>query len=507
MNSNSIDSSTDTRPLALVIGAGIGGLAAAVRLGARGYRVQVLDKLDAPGGRAYVYRQDGFTFDAGPTIVTAPYLFEELWSECGQRMADHIDLRAVDPFYKVRFDDGEVFSYSADLEQMRLEVARISPGDVAGFERYLQASAEIYRIAFDEMADVPFHEIGKLVRAAPDMLRLGGFRSVYSKVCEYFEHPHLRIAFSFHSLLIGGNPFYTTSYYCLIAHLERTHGVHYAIGGTGALVRGIVALIEGQGGSLRYNTEVSQILVEQGRAAGVRLASGEILRSTVIVSNADAAWTYSRLLSEHKRKHWTDARLKRQHYSMSLFVWYFGTNRRYDSVYHHTMVLGPRYRELLEDIFNRKVLATDCSLYLHRPTANDPSLAPPGCDAFYVLSPVPHLGSGTDWRITAEPYRAAVQKRLEETVLPGLGSSIVTSRLLTPLDFRDRLSSVNGAAFSLEPRLLQSAYFRPHNLSEEVHGLYLVGAGTHPGAGMPGVLSSARIIQDLVPDARTALSA
>ncbi len=492
----------DEKPAAIVIGAGVGGLAAAIRLGAKGYRVTVLDGLDGPGGRAYVHRQDGFTFDAGPTIVTAPYLFEELWSLCGRRLADDVAVRALDPFYQIRFDDGAVFCYWADLERMREEVARFSPRDVRGFDRFLAASAEIYSIAFEQMADRPFHEVGRLLGAAPDLVRLGGFRSVYSKVCDYFEDPRLRVAFSFHSLLIGGNPFSTTAYYCLIAHLERRHGVHYAEGGTGALVRGMVRLIEGQGGALRFSTPVRRILVENGRAAGVETAGGERLRAAVVVSNADSAHTYGTLLAEHRRRRWTDRKLAGAHYSMSLFVWYFGTRRRFDDVYHHTMVLGPRYRELLDDIFVHKRLAEDFSLYLHRPTASDPSLAPPGCDAFYVLAPVPHLESGTDWRSAAEPYRAAIQRRLESTVLPGLGDAVVTSRLLTPLDFRERLFSVNGAAFSLEPRLLQSAWFRPHNRSEELPGLYLVGAGTHPGAGMPGVLCSAKILEELVPDAR-----
>jgi len=245
---------------------------------------------------------------------------------------------------------------------------------------------------------------------------------------------------------------------------------------------------------------VAQITVEHGRATGVRLASGEHIAADVVVSNADVAWTYSKLLSETVRKRWTDRKLSRARYSMSLFVWYFGTSKRFDDVYHHTMVLGPRYRGLLKDIFTTKRLAQDFSLYLHRPTANDPSLAPPGCDAFYVLAPVPHLGSGTDWRERAEPYRAAIQKRLEETVMPGLGDVIATSHMLTPQDFQDRLSSVNGAAFSLEPQLFQSAWFRPHNKSEEVEGLYLVGAGTHPGAGVPGVISSARVLDEIVPD-------
>lgn len=485
---------------AIVIGSGFGGLAAAARLGARGYEVTVLEKLDAPGGRAYVYRQDGFTFDAGPTIITAPYLFEELWRACGSRIEEDVTLRPIDPFYEVRFDDGDVFRYTSNFELMREQIARIDPRDVQGFERFLAVSRDIFEVAFKGQAEQPFHEIGTLMRAAPDLIRLGGYRSVYSEVSRFFKSEKLRVLFSFHPLLIGGNPFTTTAYYCLIAHLERTYGVHYAEGGTGALVNGFVRLIGRLGGTLRCNAEVAEILVENGTACGVRLVSGEEIRADIVVSNADAAFTYSRLLARHPRRRWTDAKIARARYSMSLFVWYFGTRRRWDEVYHHTMVLGPRYRGLLDDIFRHKVLAKDCSLYLHRPSASDPSLAPAGCDAFYVLAPVPHLQSGTDWRVEAEPYRAAVQRRLEETVLPGLGESIVSSRVLTPLDFRDRLSSVNGAAFAMEPQLFQSAWFRPHNVSEEVRGLYLVGAGTHPGAGLPGVVSSANILDRIVPD-------
>lgn len=494
------DVGTEIRPHAVVIGSGFGGLAAAVRLGARGYRVTVVEKLDAPGGRAYVYRQDGFTFDAGPTIITAPYLLEELWALCGRRMADDVELRRIDPFYDIRFDDGTVFRATADSEAMRAEVARIEPGDVPGFERFIRESERIYEVAFHQLADQPFHRVATLLRSAPDMLRLGGHRTVYAKVSQYFRNEKLRIAFSFHPLLIGGNPFTTTAYYCLVGHLERLHGVHYAMGGTGAIVKGLCGLIEGQGGTLRMNAEVEQITVERGRAAGLRLVGGERIAADIVVSNADVGWTYSKLLSEHKRRRWTDRKLKRARYSMSLVVWYFGTSKRFDDVYHHTMVLGPRYEGLLTDIFKRKVLTQDISLYLHRPTANDPSLAPPGCDAFYVLAPVPNLASGTDWAAEAEPYRLRIQQRLEETVLPGLGGCIVTSRILTPQDFRDRLLSVNGAAFSLEPQLFQSAWFRPHNVSEEVEGLFLVGAGTHPGAGVPGVVSSARILDQVVPD-------
>jgi len=494
------DAVSESRPHAVVIGSGFGGLAAAIRLGARGYRVTVVEKLDAPGGRAYVYRQDGFTFDAGPTIITAPYLLEELWTLCGRRMADDVELRRIDPFYRIRFDDGTVFNATADYDAMRAEVARIEPDDVPGFERFIRESERIYEVAFHQLGDQPFHKLATLLRSAPDLLRLGGHRTVYAKVSKYFRNETLRIAFSFHPLLIGGNPFTTTAYFCLVGHLERLHGVHYAMGGTGALVAGLVRLIEDQGGILRLNAEVEQITVEDGRASGLRLVGGERIAADIVVSNADVGWTYTKLLSEHKRRRWTDRRLARARYSMGLVVWYFGTNGRFEDVYQHTMVLGPRYEGLLQDIFKHKVLTPDFSMYLHRPSANDPSLAPPGCDAFYVLAPVPNLGSGTDWSTEAEPYRQRMQQRLEETVMPGLGECIVTSRMLTPQDFRDRLLSVNGAAFSLEPQLFQSAWFRPHNVSEEVKGLFLVGAGTHPGAGVPGVVSSARVLDQVVPD-------
>ena len=489
----------DPRPHAVVIGSGFGGLAAAVRLGARGYRVTVLERLDAPGGRACVFRQDGFTFDAGPTIVTAPFLFEELWSLAGRRFADDIDLRPMHPFYRIRFDDGETFDTSGDAEAMRREVARLAPGDVTGYERFMHDSEAIYRVGFEQLGHVPFSSWTDMARIVPQMLRLKSYRSLASLVAGHVRDERIRFALSFHPLFVGGNPFSVTSIYGLISFLERRSGVHFAMGGTGSLVTGMVKLIEGQGNRIRYGAEVARISVADGRATGVRLASGETMAADVVVSNADSAWTYRHLLEHMPRRRWSNGRLDRARYSMSLFVWYFGTNRQYPDVYHHMMVLGPRYGELLADIFTRKRLAGDFSLYLHRPTATDPAMAPEGCDAFYVLSPVPNLLSGTDWTREAEPYRRKIEARLEQTVLPGLSRSIVTSRVLTPLDFRDRLLSVNGAGFALEPQLFQSAWFRPHNVSEEVKGLYLVGAGTHPGAGVPGVISSAKILDEVVP--------
>ena len=488
---------------AIVIGSGFGGLAAAVRLGARGYRVTVLEKLDAPGGRAYVYKQDGFTFDAGPTVITAPFLLEELWALCNRRFADDIDLRPVSPYYRIRFDDGLVFDYTGDAEAMRAEVAKLAPGDVAGYERFLKASEAIYKVGFEQLGHVPFDTWADMARVLPALVKLEGYRTVYSLACKHVSDARLRVVLTFQSLLVGGNPFATTSVYCLIAFLERRFGVHFAMGGTGSLVKGLVSLIEGQGGTVRCNQTVAQITADAGAVTGVRLTSGEMLAAQVVVSNADSATTYRNLIAPEHRKRWTDRRIEKARYSMSLFVWYFGTKRQYTDVAHHTISLGPRYRELLTDIFDRKLLAEDFSLYLHRPTATDPSLAPPGCDAFYVLSPVPHLQSGTDWQKTAEPYRKAIEQRLQATLLPGLSDEIVSSLMLTPQDFQDRLSSFRGAAFGLEPVLTQSAWFRPHNRSEELKNLYLVGAGTHPGAGLPGVLSSARVLDTVVPHADT----
>ena len=486
-------------PHAVVIGSGFGGLAAAIRLGARGYRVTVVDRLDKPGGRAYVHRLNGHVFDAGPTVVTAPFLFEELWTLCGKRMEDDIDLRPVTPFYRIRFDDGQTFDYTGDAAAMRSEVGRLAPGDVEGYERFLTMSEEIFKVGFEQLAHVPFSRWTDMARILPDMVKLQSYRTVYGLVSKYVKDERLRQVLSFHPLLVGGNPFSTTSIYTLIAFLERRWGVHFPIGGTGALVGGLVGLIEGQGGSVRLSTEVKQILVENGRACGVLLAGGERLEADVVVSNADSAWTYRYLVPSEARHRWTDRKIERANYSMGLFVWYFGTKVQYPDVAHHTILLGPRYKGLLEDIFVRHVLADDFSLYLHRPTATDPALAPPGRDSFYVLSPVPNLQSGTDWRSEVERYRKSVERYLERSVLPGLSGNITESLTMDPQDFQDRLLSFRGAAFGIEPVLTQSAFFRPHNESEDIERLYLVGAGTHPGAGLPGVLSSARVLDRVVP--------
>ena len=490
-------------PHAVVIGAGFGGLAAAIRLGARGYRVTVLDRQDIVGGRGAPFTVDGFTFDAGPTIVTAPFLFEELWELCGREMSEDVELRKLTPFYKIRFPDGSWLTCSDDAEAMRAEIAKFSPSDVAGYERFLKESREIFHTGFMKLADVPFNTLLDMLKILPNLIWLRSDRSVHAHVSKHIKDERLRIGMGFHPLFLGGNPFNATSVYSLVAYLERQWGVHFVMGGTGEMAKGMAKLIEThQGNTIRLNSEVEQILIQDGTAKGVRLASGEAIPADIVVSDADSAWLYKKMIPATFRKRWTDRKLDRARYSMSLFVWYFGTNRRYEDVGHHTILLGPRYKGLLDDIFTHHKLADDFSLYLYRPTATDPSMAPPGCDSFYVLSPVPHLDSGDDWTEIAESYRQKVAAFLDKTVLPGLESSVVCSRLATPLDFRDRLMSIKGAAFGLEPVLFQSAWFRPHNKSEDVKNLYLVGAGTHPGAGLPGVLSSARVLDTVVPDAK-----
>jgi phytoene desaturase len=491
------------RPHAVVIGSGFGGLAAAIRLGARGYRVTVLEQLDGPGGKAYVFRQDGFVFDAGPTIITAPFLLEDLWRLCNRRLADDVELRALHPFYRIRFSDGAVLDCSADDRAMADQINRFAPSDLAGYVRFLKASEEIYAIAFEQLAHVPFDSSLDMLRVLPDLVRLRSYKSIYGLVASLVKHERLRFALSFHPLFVGGNPLSTPAMYGLIAFLERKWGVHCAIGGTGRIIDGLVNLLEGQGNRIRYNARVAAITVSGKRAKGVRLSSGELISSDIVVSNADSTATYRDLVPAALRRGGTNRKLARGQSSMSLFVWYFGTDRQYPEVPHHTILVGPRYLELLRDIFDRKILADDFSLYLHRPTASDPSLAPAHCDAFYVLSPVPNLEGQTDWQTSGESYRRAIARHLSATLLPDLERHVISSRVMTPLDFRDRLSTHRGAAFDLAPIFSQSAWFRPHNRSEDIDGLYLVGAGTHPGGGVPGVLSSARILDKVVPDARS----
>lgn len=500
------------RTPAIVIGAGFGGLAAAMRLGAKGYHVTVVDRLDMPGGRASSLTKDGHRFDLGPTIVTVPEVFRTLWRDCGFDFDQDVDLRAVDPFYEIRFPDGSCFRARQDEAFMRAEVARLSPRDKRGYDRFLTDSYRRYSFGFEDLGRRPMHELWELIKVLPTFARLRADRSVYAHAARRFRDERLRMAFSFHPLFIGGDPFHVTSMYILVSHLEKAFGVHYAMGGAGAIAEAMAKAARRQGANLVFSQEVSQINTDQGRVTGVTLTCGKTLKAGLVVSNGDAGHTYEKLLKNHPKKRWSTTRLKRTRWSMGLFVWYFGTRQTRDKwpgVGHHTIVSGPRYRGLVRDIFINGKLADDMSLYVHRPSVTDTSAAPPDGDTFYALSPVPHLGfdPAIDWTEIAEPYRQKVQKVLEERLLPGLSDHLSASHVMTPLDFQSRYLSLHGSGFSIEPRILQSAWFRPHNVSEDVPGLYLVGAGTHPGAGLPGVISSAEVLDKLIPSAPTQVHA
>ena len=495
-------------PHAVVIGAGLGGLASAMRLGARGYRVSVMDRLDTPGGRGSSLMRDGHRFDLGPTIVTVPQIFRELWSACGRDFDADVDLRALDPFYEIRWPDGSTFTARQDGDAMRAEVARLSPGDLKGYDAFVRDSEARYWFGFEDLGRRSMHRLMDLIKVLPKFAWLRADRSVYAHAARRVKDERLRMALSFHPLFIGGDPFNVTSMYTLVSHLEKEFGVHYAMGGVDAIARAMGRVVEDQGGMVRQGAEVDEVLLKEGRARGVRLASGEIVTADIVVSNADAGHTYDHLLRNHNKRRWTPARLRRARWSMGLFVWYFGTKgtaEMWRDAGHHTILNGPRYKGLVRDIFRTGKLAEDMSLYVHRPSVTDPTVAPEGDDTFYALSPVPHLAHANpvDWQAEAEPYRQKVQKVLEEQLLPGLGAHLSASEVFTPETFRDRYLSPHGTGFSIEPRILQSAWFRPHNVSEEAQGLYLVGAGTHPGAGLPGVISSAEVLDMLVPAAET----
>ena len=485
----------------IVIGSGFGGLTAAIRLRAKGYEVEIVEKRDKPGGRAYVYEQDGFVFDGGPTIITAPWLIHELFELCGKKTDDYVKIVPIDPFYNVRFQDGTVFRYNGKREEVIEQIRSFNPDDVKGYERFYAKTAAIFKAGFN-LIDQPFTHLTDMLKVLPDLIRLRSDRSVAAFVNSHIKDPRLRQVFSFHPLLVGGNPFQTTSIYALIHKLEQEWGVWFAMGGTGALVKALVRLFQDIGGTIRYNSEVDRMLIEEvdgkPHARGVRLASGEEIPADIVVCNADVAQAYLSLIPPVYRKHNTNKKISKMRYSMSLFVMYFGTNRQYHDIAHHEILMGPRYRELVEDIFTRKHLADDFSLYLHRPTATDPSLAPEGCDSWYVLSPVPHLESGTDWNQMRTVYRDRIVAELERRYMPDLSKHIVSEHTIDPLHFRDTLNSYLGSAFSVEPILLQSAWWRPHNKSEDIEDLFFVGAGTHPGAGLPGVMSSGTIASRMI---------
>ncbi len=488
---------------AVVIGAGFGGLAAAARLRAMGYRVTVLEAGDQAGGRARAFERQGFHFDAGPTVITAPYLFDELYELFGKDRREYFDLVPVDPFYRVVFPDGRRFDYVGDEERLFAQIAEFNPADVDGYKKLVEHSKRIFDVGYTELVDADFSRFGDMMRIVPSLVKLRAYKSLYGLVSHYIEDDALRQVFTFQPLLIGGNPFRAPAIYLLIHWLERKWGIHFAMGGTTAIVRGLTRLLGEVGADLRLSAPVERIVVLNGRTKGVVLGDGTYLEADIVVSNADPAMVYTKLVDASARRKHSDASIARRRYSMSLFVGYFGTKKTYPEVAHHSILLGPRYRELLTDIFDRKRLADDFSLYLHAPTRTDPSLAPPGGESFYVLSPVPNQRSGIDWSSEGPHYMDRILEALDRHHLPGLRENLVTHFHVDPTYFENELRSYRGAAFGLEPTLRQSAYFRFHNTSEDIGGLYFVGASVHPGAGLPGVLSSAKVLEKVIPQPAT----
>lgn len=486
---------------AIVIGAGFGGIAAALRLRAKGYSVVLIDSCPQLGGCAQVFERDGFRHDAGPTVITAPFLIAELFELFGERMQDHLSLVPLTPWYRFYFADGDTFDYGGTVDDTLAEIARIEPRDKDGYLALLAHSKRIFDTAFVQLSGQPFDRIGTMLRQIPRLLTLRSDKTVWRLVSTYLKNPKLRQAFSIQPLLVGGNPFSTTSIYGLIHYLERAYGVHFAMGGTGAIIQALGGLLERHGVELRLGESVDRIRINNSVATGVVLADGGEISADIVVSNADAAHLYTAMVPKQAQAHSTKLKLAAAKYSMGLFVLYFGTRTTYPGVAHHTIWLGQRYRELLPDIFDRQILAEDFSLYLHRPTATDPSFAPPGCDSFYVLCPVPNLQADIDWAHEGPRLKQRIIDALGRTLLPGLASTITADIYMTPEDFRANYLSEHGAGFSVAPIFRQSAWFRFQNRAEGIRNLYLTGAGTHPGAGLPGVLCSAKVVDELIPAA------
>jgi phytoene desaturase len=486
---------------AAVIGAGFGGLALAIRLQSAGIATVLVEARDKPGGRAYVWERDGFTFDAGPTVVTDPDCLAELWRLSGRDMAEDVELLPVNPFYRLSWPDGTSFDYSNDDALLNRQIAALNPEDVSGYRRFLDYAAGVYREGYEKLGHVAFLDFASMMKAGPDLLKYQAWRSVYSMVSSFVKDPHLRQALSFHTLLVGGNPLTTSAIYALIHKLERDGGVWFPKGGTHALIRAMVAQFERLGGVVRLGDPVTSIDTLGDHVTGLTCASGWHGTFDAVASNADVMHSYRDLLGSTHRGERAARALERKRFSPSLFVVHFGIRGAFPGIPHHSILFGPRYEGLLKDIYDHGVLARDFSLYLHHPTVTDPALAPEGCSSFYALAPVPHLGKlPVDWDQVGPIYANRILDHLEARLIPGLRERLVTSFHYTPADFAGDLNAHLGSAFSLEPLLIQSAFFRVHNRDDRIPNLYFVGAGTHPGAGIPGVVGSAKATAALMLD-------
>jgi len=483
-----------TDKTAVVIGAGFAGIATALRLKALGYEVTLLERLSSLGGRAQVFERGGYRHDAGPTVITAPFLFDELFELFDEKISDHLEFVPLDPFYRFHFADGSQFDYCASVEDTLTEIRRFSEKDADGYLKLLDKSKKIYDVAFKKLVHRPFTRVWDMIKQVPALLILKCYKTVSQTVNNHLKHPLIRQAFSIHPLLVGGNPFKTTAIYTLIHYLERRWGVFFCMGGTGKLVDELGYLMTRQGINLVFDADVDEIIVNNNTASGVRLSDNQHIDCDLVVFGGDPETCYRHLLPQSKL---SLPKVKKQ-YSMGLYVLYFGTKKLYPDVAHHSIWMGPRFKELLTEIFDAKKMSEDFSLYIHRPTATDKSFAPEGCESFYVLCPVPNLQGDVDWSTQAEILRDRIIDELEKTILPELSSVIEEVFWMTPEDFAKDYRSMHGAGFSIEPRLTQSAWFRYHNRDSAISNLYFVGAGTHPGAGLPGVISSAKVVEELL---------
>ena len=484
----------------IVIGGGFGGIAIALRLRALGHNVTLLEKLDALGGRAQVFNKNGFKHDAGPTVITAPFLFDELFQLFNEKREDYVEFKPLDPWYRFHFHDGQTFDYSQTIEKTKEEMKRFSVSDSENYENLLKASKSIFDVGFTKLADKPFNSFLFMLKQVPSLLKLKSYLTVAQLVNKYIKNPNLRAAFSIHPLLVGGNPFSTTSIYALIHFLERNWGVYFSMGGTGKLVHELTKLLERSGVEIKYNVDIKTAFENNGRIEKLESMTGEIFFADNVVFNGDPPTFYREILKSNyilqKRKKFLPEKLTT--YSMGMFVLFFGTKKQYPKIAHHSIWLGKRFKSLLKDIFDNKILSEDFSLYIHRPTATDKSFAPEGCDSFYVLCPVPNLQGNVDWSKEGIKLQNRIVEALEKTILPELKKYICDDFFMTPIDFKNNYRSTHGAGFSIAPIFSQSAWFRYHNKDPHIKNLFFAAAGAHPGAGVPGVLSSAKIVESLI---------
>ncbi len=483
----------------IVIGSGFGGIAAALRLRAKNHKVTLIEKQPDLGGRARVFTRNGFTFDGGPTVITAPYLINELFELFKKNPKNYIELSPLKIWYQFIFEDKSKFNYSGDEIEMKKQIEKISKEDVEGYEKLVNFTKKIFDKGFTELADVPFDKPFVMMQQLPALLKLKSYKSVYSLVSSYIKNEKLRRILSMHPLLVGGNPFTTTSIYGLILYLEKKWGIHYSMGGTGNIIKGFEKLMNEVGIEIIKGREVTKIISDKNKITGIRLDNQTNISANNVICNADPPAVYEKMLNGNTNKaflfNWKKNRME---YSMGLFVYYFGTKKTYDGVEHHTIKFGNKYKEHLVDIFDNKKLNNDISYYLHRPSATDRSMAPQGQDCFYVLVPVPNNQSKIDWTIEGEKMKSLVIRKMESDLMPNLKENIIEDFYLTPDYFEKELNTKYGSGFSIQPKFSQSAYFRFHNKSEIYDGLYFVGAGTHPGAGIPGVLSSAKVLDKII---------